>query len=219
MTTAALDATTAARSTDRNRSHWIEDWRPEDEAFWAAGGEQVARRNLTFSVLSEHIGFSVWTMWSVLVLFLGPQYGFTPADKFLLTAVPALRGIRAAHPSAEITLVGPAPIAGLLPPSLVDRVVDASWVRGVPPVVLDLAPPGLAVNLHGRGPQSTALLQASAPGRLVSYGLPDGPRWDDDEHEVARWCRLLVESGIPADPRDLLLAPPATEPGRDARSL
>jgi NNP family nitrate/nitrite transporter-like MFS transporter len=31
-------------------------------------------------------------MWSVLVLFLGPQYGIDPAGKFLLTAAPALLG-------------------------------------------------------------------------------------------------------------------------------
>ncbi|MFF9215789.1 nitrate/nitrite transporter [Streptomyces viridosporus] len=71
---------------------WIRHWDPEDEAFWKATGEKVARRNLLFSVLSEHIGFSVWTMWSVLVLFMGPEYGLTPADKFLLTSVVTLVG-------------------------------------------------------------------------------------------------------------------------------
>src|SRR2546423_2198933 len=71
---------------------WIDDWRPEDPAFWAAGGARVARRNLIFSILCEHIGFSVWTMWSVLVLFLGPAYHVDAAGKFLLTAVPALMG-------------------------------------------------------------------------------------------------------------------------------
>ncbi|MFF4539526.1 nitrate/nitrite transporter [Streptomyces aureus] len=71
---------------------WIEEWDPEDEAFWAEKGEKVARRNLLFSVLSEHIGFSVWTMWSVLVLFMGPEYGLTPADKFLLTSMVTLVG-------------------------------------------------------------------------------------------------------------------------------
>ncbi|MGI8625918.1 MAG: nitrate/nitrite transporter [Geodermatophilaceae bacterium] len=71
---------------------WITDWRPEDEAFWAETGKAVARRNLIYSVLSEHIGFSIWTVWSVLVLFMGPEYGISPADKFLLTAVPALVG-------------------------------------------------------------------------------------------------------------------------------
>ena len=74
------------------RERWIEDWRPDDEQFWADGGHRVARRNLIFSILSEHIGFSVWTMWSVLVLVLGPAYGFAPEDKFLLTIVPALVG-------------------------------------------------------------------------------------------------------------------------------
>ena len=74
------------------RGHWIDDWRPEDPAFWAATGAPIARRNLIFSIFSEHIGFSVWTLWSVLVLFLGPAYGIDPAGKFLLTAVPALVG-------------------------------------------------------------------------------------------------------------------------------
>ncbi|MFI8856790.1 nitrate/nitrite transporter [Streptomyces prasinus] len=71
---------------------WIQHWDPEDEAFWNRTGEKVARRNLLLSVLSEHIGFSVWTMWSVLVLFMGPEYGLSPADKFLLTSVVTLVG-------------------------------------------------------------------------------------------------------------------------------
>ncbi|MFJ8056577.1 nitrate/nitrite transporter [Streptomyces sp. NPDC096142] len=71
---------------------WIEHWDPEDETFWRETGEKVARRNLVFSVLSEHIGFSIWTLWSVLVLFMGPEYGLTPADKFLLTSMVTLVG-------------------------------------------------------------------------------------------------------------------------------
>ncbi|MET8565554.1 nitrate/nitrite transporter [Streptomyces flaveolus] len=76
----------------RRSGRWIERWDPEDEAFWQATGERIARRNLWFSVLSEHIGFSVWALWSVLVLFMGPEYGLTPADKFLLTSVVTLVG-------------------------------------------------------------------------------------------------------------------------------
>lgn len=71
---------------------WIQHWDPENETFWNETGEKVARRNLFFSVLSEHIGFSIWTMWSVLVLFMGPEYGLTPADKFLLTSMVTLVG-------------------------------------------------------------------------------------------------------------------------------
>ncbi|MET8767977.1 nitrate/nitrite transporter [Streptomyces sp. NPDC004658] len=76
----------------RRSGRWIDRWDPEDEAFWQATGERIARRNLWFSVLSEHIGFSVWTLWSVLVLFMGPEYGLTPADKFLLTSLVTLVG-------------------------------------------------------------------------------------------------------------------------------
>ena len=79
---------------------WIDDWRPEDPVFWKTTGAAIARRNLIFSIFAEHIGFSVWTMWSVLVLFLGPQYGIDPAGKFLLTAAPGtarLRGAAAVH--------------------------------------------------------------------------------------------------------------------------
>jgi NNP family nitrate/nitrite transporter-like MFS transporter len=71
---------------------WIDDWRPEDPVFWRSTGAKIARRNLLFSIFAEHVGFSVWTLWSVLVLFLGPQYGVDPAGKFLLTATPALLG-------------------------------------------------------------------------------------------------------------------------------
>jgi MFS transporter, NNP family, nitrate/nitrite transporter len=71
---------------------WIEQWEPEDEAFWEAKGERVARRNLIFSILSEHIGFSIWTLWSVLVLFMGPEYGIDPAGKFFLVAMATLVG-------------------------------------------------------------------------------------------------------------------------------
>ncbi|WP_424215687.1 MFS transporter [Streptomyces sp. BI20] len=74
------------------RAREIVDWRPEDPGFWAAGGRAVARRNLLWSVLTEHIGFSIWSLWSTLVLFLGPEYGIDPAGKFLLTALPTALG-------------------------------------------------------------------------------------------------------------------------------
>jgi hypothetical protein len=57
----------------------------------------------------------------------------------------------------------------------------------------------VAVNLHGRGPQSTAVLAASSPRRLIAFGEPGCPPWVADEHERVRWCRLLEGAGIPAD--------------------
>ncbi|MCM2428177.1 nitrate/nitrite transporter [Streptomyces sp. RKAG337] len=79
---------TEPRATEpRKGSRWIERWDPEDTEFWENGGRRTANRNLLFSVLSEHVGFSVWTLWSVLVLFMGPQYGIDPAGKFFLVGM------------------------------------------------------------------------------------------------------------------------------------
>ncbi|MBW8738971.1 MAG: NarK/NasA family nitrate transporter [Streptomyces turgidiscabies] len=87
-----MTAPSTAPAPPSRGGRWIQQWDPEDETFWNETGEKVAKRNLLFSVLSEHIGFSIWTMWSVLVLFMGPEYGLTPADKFLLTSMVTLVG-------------------------------------------------------------------------------------------------------------------------------
>lgn len=73
---------------------WLPGWDPEDERFWRHRGRRIARRNLALSVLSEHIGFSIWSMWSVLVLFMTPAIGlgFSPEEKFLLVVVPTVVG-------------------------------------------------------------------------------------------------------------------------------
>jgi MFS transporter, NNP family, nitrate/nitrite transporter len=86
-------APSTERTARRRGGRWIEDWRPEDPAFWETTGKRVARRNLFFSVFSEHVGFSIWSLWSVLVLFLPePVYGIDPAGKFLLTTLPTALG-------------------------------------------------------------------------------------------------------------------------------
>ncbi|MFI8348117.1 MFS transporter [Streptomyces sp. NPDC085596] len=86
------EAAPALRRLLPGRRRELTDWRPEDPAFWQTGGAGTARRNLLWSVLAEHVGFSVWSLWSVLVLFLGPEYGIDPAGKFLLTALPTALG-------------------------------------------------------------------------------------------------------------------------------
>ncbi|AEB43984.1 MULTISPECIES: glycosyltransferase family 9 protein [Micromonospora] len=131
----------------------------------------------------------------------------------LATAVPALRALRAAYPDRELVLAAPAWLAPLVElVGGVDRVLPTAGLER-------LAWPGaaveVAVNLHGRGPDSHRLLAAVGPARLLAFanaeaGHLDGPAWDDDEHEVARWCRLLAAYGIAADPTDLDLRRPAT---------
>ena len=75
------------------RAHRIVDWDPEDTVAWEAGNKAIARRNLICSVIADHAAFSIWSIWSVLVLFM-PQsvYGFSASDKFLLGAVATLVG-------------------------------------------------------------------------------------------------------------------------------
>ena len=95
---ATATTTGAPPVSGATKGKWIEDWRPEDVTFWESTGKKVARRNLIVSILCEHIGFSVWSLWSVLVLFMTPAYGFSAdpkhaaAEKFLLTTLPTALG-------------------------------------------------------------------------------------------------------------------------------
>lgn len=119
-----------------------------------------------------------------------------------LTGIPALRGLRRAFPDHELVLVAPEALSELAALSgAVDRVVAS----------LRLDRTDVAVNLHGSGPESHRVVLVTRPTRLIAFEHPEIPesrglpRWRPDEHEVARWCRLLRESAIPADPADLRL--------------
>jgi NNP family nitrate/nitrite transporter-like MFS transporter len=74
-------------------SSWISDWRPEDADFWNSTGKFIARRNLIWSIIAEHLGFSIWLIWSIVATKL-PQAGFhyTTDQLFQLVALPGLIG-------------------------------------------------------------------------------------------------------------------------------
>ncbi|HET9028699.1 MAG TPA: glycosyltransferase family 9 protein [Candidatus Aquilonibacter sp.] len=138
-----------------------------------------------------------------------------------LTAVPAYRALARAFPGHYRVLAAPvalAPLAELC--GDIDEVVDTAALSPLDPA---LAGADVAVNLHGRGPQSHRLLLETEPRRLIAFAHPDisgfeaAPAFRQDEHEVRRWCRLLEESGIRTDPRDLdLRAAPYCGPHRGA---
>jgi ADP-heptose:LPS heptosyltransferase len=93
----------------------------------------------------------------------------------------------------------------------VDELVDTQELAPIDPA---LEHPQVAVNLHGRGPQSTALLRALRPGRLIAFAPPGepGPQWDDEVHERRRWCDLLEAFDIPATEDDMRLRVTRLEP-------
>src|SRR2546430_13471151 len=77
----------------RRHDVWIPKWNPEDEKFWEAQGKSIARRNLIWSIFAEHLGFSIWLVWSIVATKL-PQAGFhyTTDQLFQLVALPGLIG-------------------------------------------------------------------------------------------------------------------------------
>lgn len=75
------------------RSHRITDWDPEDTHAWETGNKAVARRNLICTIAADHVAFSIWSLWSVMALFMPEAvYGFTAGDKLLLGATAAFVG-------------------------------------------------------------------------------------------------------------------------------
>jgi NNP family nitrate/nitrite transporter-like MFS transporter len=75
------------------RGRWVDVWDPEDAGFWAEKGRRVARRNLWPSIFAEFLGFSVWQLWSIVVVSL-PAAGFSYStdQMFWLVALPSLVG-------------------------------------------------------------------------------------------------------------------------------
>jgi ADP-heptose:LPS heptosyltransferase len=137
-----------------------------------------------------------------------------------LTGLPALRALRDAFPDHRLVLAAPAPLEPL---ARLSGAVDALHPTGpLAPLDAALAGADVAVNLHGKGPESHRILLRSRPRRLLAFANPEIPEsagmpvWSADEHEVYRWCRLLTESGVSADPSRLDLAPPERRAVRDA---
>jgi len=121
----------------------------------------------------------------------------------LLAGVPALRVLRRTFSDHHIQLLAPAVLSDLARASgAVDEVVDHRGLAAAPSQVGGAA---VAVNLHGRGPDSHHLLLRTGPRRLLGFrceaaGYATGPAWRPDEHEVLRWCRMLAGHGLSTDP-------------------
>src|SRR2546423_13263456 len=119
------------------RGRWIDHWDPDNEAFWEATGQRIARKNLLLSMFAEHIGFSVWVIWTIVVINLA-NIGITlsVSELFLLTLIPNLIGslLRIPYPFAVPRFGGRAWTTGsaallFIPTILLAVVVPGGWLR------------------------------------------------------------------------------------------
>jgi ADP-heptose:LPS heptosyltransferase len=132
----------------------------------------------------------------------------------LLCAIPALNALDRRFPDAEISLIG-LPWARELAERLpaVDRFVEFAGYPGLPELPYDEdrtaafldamreARFDLAIQLHGSGNVVNDLVSEFGAGATIGYGLPGDRRltvtlpWREEEHEIARWLRLVAALG------------------------
>jgi NNP family nitrate/nitrite transporter-like MFS transporter len=71
----------------------ITHWEPDNPEFWEHEGKSVARRNLSWSIFAEFLGFSVWQLWSVVAVKLNDVgFSLTTSQLFWLVSIPGLVG-------------------------------------------------------------------------------------------------------------------------------
>ncbi|MGH9123625.1 MAG: MFS transporter, partial [Acidimicrobiales bacterium] len=120
--------------------HWIDQWEPDDPEFWARAGRKTARKNLAFSVLTDHIGFCIWVIWTIVVINLA-NIGITMSlsDQFVLTLAANLIGslLRIPYTFAVARFGGRAwttfsAALLVLPAALLAFVVPSHWLAHQP---------------------------------------------------------------------------------------
>lgn len=131
----------------------------------------------------------------------------------LLTAIPALKALRTALPEHRLLLATSAwlaPVVALLPGGLL--LLPTVGLTG--PLPLARGSVDVAVNLHGNGPQSRAIVDALGARVTITHALAGeaGTAWQPESSERVRWVRLLHAAGMPGDPDDVRIRVPAEPP-------
>ncbi len=126
----------------------------------------------------------------------------------LLVAVPALHALRRAYPGHRLVYAGPAWLRDAV--DLIGGYELLPTPGLLEPLAVGQGTVDVAVNLHGRGPESQLLIDAIDARHVISHALDrrGGPDWVEDIHERRRWTRMLQWHGIAADPHDVRLNPP-----------
>lgn len=88
-----MNTASTAGSAHARPSADIDDWRPEDDAFWESTGKRIAWRNLAISVPALLCAFAVWGMWGIITVQMhNLGFPFTQAELFTLTAIAGISG-------------------------------------------------------------------------------------------------------------------------------
>ncbi|WP_309124549.1 MFS transporter [Arthrobacter sp.] len=91
--TAPVSGAAPGAALVRRPGRWIDNWNPEDRDQWDSGGRTIARRNLQWSIACEFLGFVVWQLWSIVVVYLpAAGFNFTTSQIFWLISMPSLVG-------------------------------------------------------------------------------------------------------------------------------
>lgn len=131
----ALASARSARRAAR-RGQWRTHWEPEDDDFWRTTGKRLANKNLFLSIVTDHVAFCIWTMWTVVVVNL-PNAGInlSLSASFFLTLAPNLIGslLRIPYTFAVPRFGGRAwttasSLLLLLPALLLALVVPSHWL-------------------------------------------------------------------------------------------
>ncbi|MGI8751168.1 MAG: MFS transporter [Acidimicrobiales bacterium] len=118
------------------RGSWIDRWDPDDETFWETGGARIAKKNLVLSMVTDHLGFCIWVVWTIVVLNLADiGISLSVSEQFVLTLLPNLIGsvLRIPYTFAVTRFGGRAWTAFsatllLLPALLLAVVVPSHWL-------------------------------------------------------------------------------------------
>lgn len=90
---AQLEASATSQALQVQPGRWVSNWTPEDPEFWKHTGAAVASQNLKWSIFAEFLGFSVWQLFAIVVVYL-PVAGFSysTTELFWLISIPSLVG-------------------------------------------------------------------------------------------------------------------------------
>ena len=150
-----------------------------------------------------------------------------------LTGLPALRALAKAFPEHHRILTCPSWLKPLVEyTNAADEIIDGAFLENkkfhVPTDLQDRIKleqaqlnglkvnqrPDIAVNLRGQRTALHKVLLKLHPNKYIGYHNPEipetknSPIWQQDEYEVAKWTRLLQESGIPVETLNLHINPP-----------